>query len=119
MSFSRMRVSSSQLDFTVIDMCEDVEVPLILGCPFLATTKTIVDVEEEKLTLRLGDERVIQRLPDSMLHTLDHDDDCFMIDVIDLICLIMCGSLRMMILSTFPFNKKTKKRLTPRWYKRL
>lgn len=54
MSFSRIRVSSSQLDFIVIDMREDVEVPLILGCPFLATTKTVVDVEEEKLTLRLG-----------------------------------------------------------------
>lgn len=35
------------VDFVIIDMSEDVEVPLILGRPFLATSKTI-DVKKGK-----------------------------------------------------------------------
>jgi len=32
-------------DFIVLHMEEDREVPLILGCPFLATGKTLIDVQ--------------------------------------------------------------------------
>ena len=38
-------------DFVVIDMEEDEEIPIILGRPFLATGKTIIDVQQGKLTL--------------------------------------------------------------------
>lgn len=55
-------------------MSEDVVVPFIIDCPFLTTTKAIIDVGKGKLTLRLGDERVIIRLVNAIHHTLDHDD---------------------------------------------
>ncbi|XP_055959793.1 uncharacterized protein LOC130014857 [Mercurialis annua] len=42
------------IDFIVLDMEEDKEVPLLLGRPFLATSKAIIDVEGGKLTLRVG-----------------------------------------------------------------
>ncbi|KAG8497352.1 hypothetical protein CXB51_008633 [Gossypium anomalum] len=43
------------IDFIVLDMEEDNDVPLILGQPFLATAKTIIDVSTSELILRVGD----------------------------------------------------------------
>ncbi|XP_022889197.1 uncharacterized protein LOC111404652 [Olea europaea var. sylvestris] len=46
------------MDFVVLDMEEDDKVPLILGRPFLATRKALIDVQEGKLTLRVNEEQV-------------------------------------------------------------
>ncbi|KAI3797565.1 hypothetical protein L1987_32823 [Smallanthus sonchifolius] len=46
------------VDFVILDMEVDDRVPLILGCPFLHTAKTLIDVYDGKLTLRVGDEKV-------------------------------------------------------------
>ncbi|XP_070045520.1 uncharacterized protein [Nicotiana tomentosiformis] len=46
------------LDFIVANMEENKEVPLILGRPFLATSRAILDIRERKLMLRLGEETV-------------------------------------------------------------
>ena len=46
------------VDFVVLDMDEDNEVPLILGRPFLATARTIINVGTKELTLRTGDDIV-------------------------------------------------------------
>ena len=46
------------VDFVVLDMEEDREVPLILRRPFLATRRALIDVQEGKLELRVQDERV-------------------------------------------------------------
>ncbi|GJV02592.1 reverse transcriptase domain-containing protein [Tanacetum coccineum] len=47
------------IDFIIQDMPEDVKVPLILGRPFLSTTHTKIDVFKRKITLRVGDEKII------------------------------------------------------------
>ena len=47
------------VDFIVLDMEEDEDVPIILGRPFLATGRTLIDVHQGKLTLRLDDEEVV------------------------------------------------------------
>jgi hypothetical protein len=44
-------------DFIVFDMEEDKEIPLILG-PFLATKRTLIDVQKGKLVLRVDEEQV-------------------------------------------------------------
>ncbi|KAK5836215.1 hypothetical protein PVK06_011977 [Gossypium arboreum] len=44
------------VDFIVLDIEQDSNTPLILGRPFLATAKTIIDVGTSELTLRVGDE---------------------------------------------------------------
>ncbi|XP_070008097.1 uncharacterized protein [Nicotiana sylvestris] len=44
-------------DFVILDCKVDYEVPIILGRPFLATRKALVDVEEGELTFRVGDEK--------------------------------------------------------------
>ncbi|KAK5793355.1 hypothetical protein PVK06_034498 [Gossypium arboreum] len=46
------------IDFVVLDIEEDSNVPLILGRPFLATAKTIIDIHTGELTLRVGDETI-------------------------------------------------------------
>ena len=44
-------------DFVILDMKEDDSVPIILGRPFLATGKAIINVQEGELKLRVqGDE---------------------------------------------------------------
>ncbi|KAK4737195.1 hypothetical protein R3W88_000892 [Solanum pinnatisectum] len=47
------------VDFIVVNMEENKEVPLILGRPFLATGRAILDVYEAKLMLRVGEEKVV------------------------------------------------------------
>ena len=43
----------------VLDMEEDQEVPLILGRPFLATKRALIDVQKGELTLRVNKEEVM------------------------------------------------------------
>ena len=45
-------------DFIVLDIDEDEEIPLILGRPFLATGRTLIDVQQGKLVLRVGEDEV-------------------------------------------------------------
>ncbi|GKE28690.1 DNA-directed DNA polymerase [Tanacetum coccineum] len=47
------------VDFVVLEMDEDELVPIILGRPFLATARAVIDVHEGKLSLRVD--------------TVDHD----------------------------------------------
>ena len=46
------------VDFVVLDMGDDNEVPLILGRPFLATGRALIDIEAGFLTLRVDNEQV-------------------------------------------------------------
>ena len=46
------------VDFVVMKMEEDTQVPLLLGRPFLATGVALIDVQKGELTLRVGNEAV-------------------------------------------------------------
>ncbi|GJS80367.1 mitochondrial proton/calcium exchanger protein-like protein isoform X1 [Tanacetum coccineum] len=47
------------IDFIILDMPEDIKVPLILGRPFLSTARAKIDVFKRNITLRVGEERII------------------------------------------------------------
>ncbi|GKC57451.1 putative reverse transcriptase domain-containing protein [Tanacetum coccineum] len=47
------------VDFIILDMPEDIKVPLILGRPFLSTARAKIDVFKRKITLRVGEEKII------------------------------------------------------------
>ncbi|GJS21608.1 homeodomain-like protein [Tanacetum coccineum] len=47
------------VDFIILDMPEDIKVPLILGRPFLSTARAKIDVYKRKITLRVGEENII------------------------------------------------------------
>ncbi|XP_060961868.1 uncharacterized protein LOC133032066 [Cannabis sativa] len=45
-------------DFLILDMEEDSTIPIILGRPFLATGRALIDVQKGELKLRVQDEEV-------------------------------------------------------------
>ncbi|GJR69330.1 DNA-directed DNA polymerase [Tanacetum coccineum] len=47
------------IDFIILDIPEDTDVPLILGRPFLSTTHVKIDVYKRKVTLRVGEEKLV------------------------------------------------------------
>ena len=70
------------IDFIVLDMEEDHEVPLILGRPFLATGRAMIDVQQGNLILRINDEQVTFNVFKSMKYS-SGANTCFKIDAID------------------------------------
>lgn len=44
------------LDFVLLDMEEDINMPLILGRSFFNTGRTLIDVHKSELILRVGNE---------------------------------------------------------------
>ncbi|KAL0463364.1 UNVERIFIED_CONTAM: hypothetical protein Slati_0224000 [Sesamum latifolium] len=70
------------VDFIVLDMEEDKNMPLILGRPFLST-RALIDVQKGHLTLRVNDEDVVFNVfrPIKYLHKNEHD--IFAIDSIN------------------------------------
>ncbi|GKB26340.1 putative reverse transcriptase domain-containing protein [Tanacetum coccineum] len=47
------------VDFIILDMPEDIKVPLILERPFLSIAHAKIDVYKRKITLKVGEERII------------------------------------------------------------
>ena len=44
--------------FVILDFEEDKKIPIILGRPFLATGRTLIDVQKGELTMRVLDQDV-------------------------------------------------------------
>ena len=63
-------------DFIILDMQEDKEVPIILGRPFLATRRVMIDVQKGELRLRVQEEEVTFNVFNSIKHPHD-TDSCF------------------------------------------
>ncbi|GJT55706.1 putative reverse transcriptase domain-containing protein [Tanacetum coccineum] len=47
------------IDFIILDMLEDIKVPLIFKRPFLSIARAKIDVYKRKITLRVGEENII------------------------------------------------------------
>ncbi|KAL0400141.1 UNVERIFIED_CONTAM: hypothetical protein Sradi_2357400 [Sesamum radiatum] len=73
------------VDFVVLDMEEDANTPLILGRPFLATGKALIDVQKGQLTLRINDEEVIFNVFKAIKHPRVADHEAFSIDCIEML----------------------------------
>ncbi|KAL7607313.1 hypothetical protein Lser_V15G19909 [Lactuca serriola] len=71
------------VDFIILDMEEDHKVSIILGRPFLNTTCAIVDVQESKPTLRVGDDSVTFGVNQVEKHSKSSDDAISLVDTID------------------------------------
>ncbi|KAJ8771861.1 hypothetical protein K2173_027038 [Erythroxylum novogranatense] len=70
------------VDFVVLEMKEDTNIPVILGRPFLATVGAIIDVKNGKMTLRVGEEEIEFNLGKAM-KAMDDKDSCLRVDIID------------------------------------
>ncbi|XP_070049237.1 uncharacterized protein [Nicotiana tomentosiformis] len=69
------------VDFVILDYEVDYEVPIILGRPFLATGKDLVDVKAGELTFRVGDEKVIFHVCKSMRQP-NSNEVCSFVDLV-------------------------------------
>ena len=59
-------------DFVIMDIEEDAEIPLILGCPFMLTAKCVVDMGNGNLEISVDDQKVTFNLFDAIKHLSDH-----------------------------------------------
>ncbi|XP_027368381.1 uncharacterized protein LOC113874354 [Abrus precatorius] len=75
------------VNFVIMDMEEDAEVPLILGRSFMKTAKVIIDVDDGKFKVRVHDEEVNFNIFEAMHHPKDKQQ-CFRMDVIDELCMV-------------------------------
>ncbi|XP_015955084.1 uncharacterized protein LOC107479465 [Arachis duranensis] len=70
-------------DFMILDLGEEGSDSIILGIPFLATTRAIIDVEQGELTLRVHDESItLNVFPEA--HHNDEKEKCMEVDKEDL-----------------------------------
>ena len=68
------------VDFVIIDIKEDKQVPLLLGRPFLATRAALIDVKKGELTLKVGDEAVHFNLNHSLKQPKLSDAECEIVE---------------------------------------
>ena len=68
------------VDFVVINIEEDKQVPLLLGRPFLATGVALIDVKKGELTLRVGDEVVHFNINHSLKQPKLNSADCEIVE---------------------------------------
>ena len=71
-------------DFIVLDMEEDKEIPIILGRPFLATGRAMIDVQRGELKLRVQEDEVKFNVFEAVRHPAE-SDTCFMVEILEAI----------------------------------
>ena len=71
-------------DFIVLDMEEDKEIPIILGRPFLAIGRAMIDVQRGELKLRVQEEEVKFNVFEAVRHPAE-SDTCFMAEIVEAI----------------------------------
>ncbi|PIN21873.1 DNA-directed DNA polymerase [Handroanthus impetiginosus] len=69
-------------NFVVLDMEVDIEVPIILGRPFLATGRTLIDVQKGELTMKVQDQQITFNVFKAMKFS-NESDECFAISLFD------------------------------------
>ncbi|GJY86364.1 reverse transcriptase domain-containing protein [Tanacetum coccineum] len=71
------------VDFVVLDMKEDHNIPIILGRPFLATTHAMINVFNKKISFEVGNETITFDTEKSMKFSTPKDDECLSVDLIN------------------------------------
>nr|XP_016461589.1 PREDICTED: uncharacterized protein LOC107784907 [Nicotiana tabacum] len=71
-------------DFVILDCQVDEETPLILGRPFLAMGRALIDCETGELKMRLNDEEVIFNVQQSIRKPSEYAN-CSLVEAVDVI----------------------------------
>ena len=79
-------------DFLVLDCEADDNAPIILGRPFLATGRTLIDVEKGELTMRINDQQVKLNVFQIMKRHDEPEEECQMLYNTDVVSIIPCLS---------------------------
>ena len=70
------------VDFVIMDIEEDEEIPLILGRPFTLTAKCMVDIGNKNLELSVDDQKVTFNIFEAIKHP-SNNKPCFKVEVIE------------------------------------
>ncbi|XP_057719974.1 uncharacterized protein LOC130934411 [Arachis stenosperma] len=70
-------------DFVVLDMEEEPNTSIILGRPFLATARVIIDVQKGELVLILHEEKMVFNVFKAMSYPKEPIGKCMMVDTIE------------------------------------
>ncbi|XP_075098008.1 uncharacterized protein LOC142175322 [Nicotiana tabacum] len=71
-------------DFVILDCQVDEEIPIILGRPFLATGRALIDYETGELKMRLNNEEIIFNVQQSMRRPTEFAN-CSLVEAMDVI----------------------------------
>lgn len=69
------------IDFVIMDIDEDCQMPIVLGRPFLATVGAIIDDKRGKLTFEVGEEKTKFILA-KLLKNPSLRDSCYLVDLL-------------------------------------
>ena len=72
------------VDYIVLDFEADKEVPIILGRPFLATGKTLIDAQKRELTMRVNDQQVAFNVLEATRNP-NEVEDCNFLSVVNFV----------------------------------
>ncbi|GKD93486.1 reverse transcriptase domain-containing protein, partial [Tanacetum coccineum] len=73
-------------DFVIVDFEADPRVPLILGISFLRTSRALIDVYGEEITLQVDNKAVTFNLDQTTRYSFTNDKSINRIDIIDEVC---------------------------------
>ena len=72
------------VDFIVLDIEEDKKIPIILGRPFLATGRAMIDIQRGELKLRVQDDEVKFNVFEAVRHPVE-SDTYFIVETVEAI----------------------------------
>ena len=72
------------VDFIVLDMEEDKGISIILGRPFLATEREMINVQRGELKLRVQEDKVKFNVFEAVRHPVE-SDTCFIVETVEAI----------------------------------
>ncbi|XP_015940037.1 uncharacterized protein LOC107465572 [Arachis duranensis] len=70
-------------NFVVLDMEEEANTSIILGRPFLATARAIIDVQKGEVVLRFHEEKMVFNVFKAMSYHKESIGECMMVDTIE------------------------------------
>ena len=70
------------VDFVIMDIEEDYNIPLILGRPFMLTAKCVVDMGNDNLEMSVEDQKATFNLFEAIKHPSDNKT-CFKVEAIE------------------------------------
>ena len=92
-------------DFIMLDMEEDKEIPIILGRPFLATGRAMIDVQRGELKLRVQDDEVKFNVFKDVRHPVE-SDTCFIVETVEAIVYSQSSLTDLWRLAWYRVNQK-------------
>lgn len=71
------------VDFIILDFEANIKVPIILGRPFLAIGRILIDVQKGELTMRVNDQEVTFNVFKALKYSNEGTKDCSFVRTID------------------------------------